>query len=201
MRVPGPAMQRIVLASGSPYRKRLLQRLALDFVCISPDIDETPTSGETPEALVLRLSEAKARAVALLAPDALVIASDQVGATDGRLLGKPGTSERAEQQLRSISGRAVRFLTGLCVLDARSGRTASGVETCTVHLRELSDAAIRDYVRREQPLDCAGSFKVEGLGIALFRSLELDDPSVLEGLPLIRLVDFLGQFGVPVLRH
>lgn len=201
MRVPGPAMQRIVLASGSPYRKRLLQRLGLDFVCIPPDVDETPASGETPEALVLRLSEAKARAVARLAPDALVIASDQVGATDGRLLGKPGTSERAEQQLQGISGRAVRFLTGLCVLDARSGRALSGVETCTVHLRELSDAAIRDYVRREQPLDCAGSFKVEGLGIALFRSLELDDPSVLEGLPLIRLVDFLGEFGVPVLRR
>ena len=95
----------------------------------------------------------------------------------------------------------MRFLTGLCVLDAPSGRLLSGVETCTVHLRELSDAAIRDYVRREQPLDCAGSFKVEGLGIALFRSLELDDPTVLEGLPLIRLVEFLEHFGVAVLQH
>ncbi len=194
-------MQRIVLASGSPYRKRLLQRLGLDFACISPDIDETPASGEPPETLVLRLSEAKARAVALRAPDALVIASDQVGATDGRLLGKPGTVERAQQQLRGISGREVRFLTGLCVLDAPSGRALTGVETCTVHLRELSDTAIRDYVRREQPLDCAGSFKVEGLGIALFRSLELDDPTVLEGLPLIRLVEFLEHFGLHVLQH
>lgn len=194
-------MQRIVLASGSPYRKRLLQRLGLDFVCISPDIDETPASGEPPETLVLRLSEAKARAVALRAPDALVIASDQVGAADGRLLGKPGTEERARQQLRDIAGREVRFLTGICVLDAPSQRTLTGVETCTVHLRELSDGAIRDYVRREQPLDCAGSFKVEGLGIALFRSLELDDPTALEGLPLIRLVEFLGHFGVSVLRQ
>lgn len=192
-------MQSIVLASGSPYRKRLLQRLELAFECVAPGVDEAPLPGETPEAMVLRLSEAKACAVAERMPEALVIASDQTGAIDGRLLGKPGSVERACAQLHSIAGREVRFLTGLCVLDARSGRRASSVETCTVQLRELDRATIRDYVQREQPLDCAGSFKVEGLGIALFRSIRLEDPTALEGLPLIRLVEFLHDFGVEVL--
>ena len=194
-------MKRLVLASGSPYRKRLLQRLDLAFECIAPEVDESPLPGEGPEAMVLRLSEAKARSLAARFPDALIIGSDQAGAIDGRILGKPGSVERACEQLQAISGREVRFLTGLCVLEASTGRSLSSVETCIVRLRELGAAAIRDYVHRELPLDCAGSFKAEGLGVALFRSVHLEDPAVLEGLPLIRLVQFLEEFGVPVLAR
>jgi septum formation protein len=194
-------MPRIILASGSPYRKRLLQRLDLAFECLSPGVDETPLPGEGPEALVRRLSEAKARSLAKRCPDALIIGSDQAGALDGSLLGKPGTVGAACDQLRAMSGREAEFLTGLCVLDAASGQTLSSVERCTVQFRELSDAAIQGYVRRENPIDCAGSFKVEGLGIALFRSVRLEDPTALEGLPLIRLVHFLERFGVDVLAR
>ncbi len=192
-------MTALILASGSAHRKRLLQRLGLEFHCVTPAIDETPHPGETGKELVLRLSREKARAVAARHPGALVIASDQVGSNDGRILGKPGTVERACEQLLSISSREVQFLTGLCVLGTASGRELTSVESCTVHLRRLDVAAVRDYVQREQPLDCAGSFKIEGLGIALFESVRLDDPTVLEGLPLIRVVDFLDRMGMPVL--
>lgn len=194
-------MPALILASASVYRKRLLERLGLAFACETPAIDESPRPGESARELVLRLSRAKARAVADRHPDALIIASDQVGDSAGRILGKPGTVERACEQLLSIAGREVRFLTGLCVLDAASGRELAGVETCTVRLRALDAAAVHDYVARELPLDCAGSFRVEGLGIALFESVRLDDPTVLEGLPLIRVVEFLGRMGMPVLAR
>lgn len=194
-------MPALILASASVYRTRLLERLGLAFACETPDIDESPLPGEPAQELVLRLSRAKARAIAARRPDTLIIASDQVGDSEGRILGKPGTVERACEQLRSIAGREVRFLTGLCVLDAASGRELAAVETCTVHLRALDATAVHDYVARELPLDCAGSFRIEGLGIALFESVQLDDPTVLEGLPLIRVVEFLGRMGMPVLAQ
>jgi len=194
-------MPRLVLASGSPYRKRLLARLDLPFECVASAIDETRLPGESPETMVRRLSEAKAHALAQCFPEALIIGSDQAGTVDGRILGKPGSIERACEQLRSVSGRELSFLTGLCVLDTASGRSRSSVESCVVRLKVLSDASIRDYVERERPLDCAGSFRIEGLGVALFRSVSLDDPAVLEGLPLIRLVEFLEHFGVSVLAR
>ena len=192
-------MRTLVLASSSPYRSALLRRLGLHFDTWQPDIDESPLPGEGGEALVLRLSLKKAEMAAPLFPDALVIGSDQVGILDGVMLNKPGSTEQACCQLRAASGREVRFLTGLSLLDTASGQSRSSVETCTVEFRELTDKAILDYVTREQPLDCAGSFKVEGLGISLFRRLTIEDPTALEGLPLIRLTEFLGLFGLPVL--
>jgi MAF protein len=131
---------------------------------------------------------------------ALIIASDQIGVLGSELLSKPGTRERARAQLRAASGKEVRFLTGLCVLNTVTGARRTGIETCSVVFRCLSDTSIEDYVDREGPLDCAGSFKIEGLGIALFRSLRLSDPTALEGLPLILLCDYLGELDAPVLR-
>jgi MAF protein len=192
---------RIVLASSSPYRRRLLERLGLPFDVDPANIDETPRPDEPAEALVRRLSEAKAMEVAPRNPGSLVIASDQTGVLDGQLLSKPGTPDRARAQLRAASGKEVRFLTGLCVLDTTTGARRIGIEACSVMFRELSQTTIEDYVEREQPLDCAGSFKIEGLGIALFRSLRLNDPTALEGLPLILLCNHLQDLGAPVLRR
>ncbi len=192
-------MRTLVLASSSPYRGALLRRLGLEFETWQPDIDESPLPGESGEALVWRLSLKKAEMAASVFPDALVIGSDQVGILGGTTLNKPGSIEQACRQLRAASGQEVRFLTGLSVLDTASGQSRSSVEICTVEFRELTDKAILDYVERERPLDCAGSFKVEGLGIALFRRLAIEDPTALEGLPLIRLTEFLGLFGLPVL--
>lgn len=192
-------MPRIVLASASSYRSQLLKRLGLPFEAIAANVDESRLEGEPVETMVARLSVLKATTVAAAHPDALIIASDQVGVEGNRVLGKPGSIDAAIAQLCSISGREVRFLTGLCVLDTASRKQQVAVETCGVRFRTLSEASIRDYVEREQPLDCAGSFKVEGLGIALFEHLRLDDPTALEGLPLIRLTSFLKQLGVDVL--
>ncbi len=192
-------MRTLVLASSSPYRGALLRRLGLEFETRQPDIDESPLPDESGEALVLRLSLKKAEMAASIFPDALIIGSDQVGILGGTMLNKPGSIEQACRQLRAASGREVRFLTGLTVLDTASGQSRSSVEICTVEFRELTDKAILDYVERERPLDCAGSFKIEGLGIALFRRVAIEDPTALEGLPLIRLTEFLGLFGLPVL--
>ena len=189
-----------VLASSSRYRRRLLERLGIAFDVLAPDLDESPRPDEPPEALVLRLSEAKARSVATQYTEAIVIASDQVGVLAGRVLNKPGTRDAAVTQLLAASGKTVHFHTGLFVLDAATGRSRSGVETCSVSFRALSRSMIEDYVDREQPLDCAGSFKVEGLGIALFDALSVPDPTALEGLPLIRLTGYLAELGLPVLR-
>ena len=186
----------LVLASTSPYRRELLGRLGLPFSSARPDADESPLPGEAPEALVARLAELKARSVAAHHPQALVIGSDQVAVLDDAVLGKPGTPERAREQLTRASGRCVRFLTGLCLLDAASDEARVLVETFTVHFRELDAARIARYVDAEQPYDCAGSFKSEGLGITLFTHLEGDDPNSLIGLPLIRLVDLLAERGV-----
>jgi MAF protein len=185
------------------YRQTLLQKLTTNFQCAKPEVDETALSGETPEQLVLRLSAAKAQAVAnRLQSDgrtALVIGSDQVAVFNGQILGKPHTEERAFAQLRSFSGQSVLFLTGLSVADNESGRTETILDRFIVEFRQLSDAEINCYIRREQPLNCAGSFKSEGLGITLFEKMTGDDPNSLIGLPLIRLHQMLKNFGVDLL--
>lgn len=185
------ASPRLVLASTSPYRRALLERLGVPFLTAAPEVDETRRADEPPQVLVLRLAEAKARAVARHFPDALVIGSDQVACLDDAVLGKPGDRATAIAQLSRASGRTVLFQTGLCLLDARSGQAQTLVEPFHVHFRTLTRAQIEGYVDRERPFDCAGSFKSEGLGIALFRRLEGDDPNALVGLPLIRLVALL----------
>jgi MAF protein len=191
----------LVLASSSAYRRQLLSRLQRPFATAAPEIDETPREGESPHELVTRLAETKARKLVGAFPNAVIIGSDQMAILDGVALGKPGTVERAERQLRAASGRRVEFLTGLAVLDSASGFCEVACEPFAVHFRALSDAAISNYVRREQPLDCTGSFKSEGLGIALFERFEGDDPNALIGLPLIRLTTMLRQFGIDVLAN
>ncbi|MFD2113445.1 Maf family protein [Thiorhodococcus fuscus] len=186
----------LVLASTSPYRRALLEKLGLDFLTDSPRIDESRRPNEPPQVLVLRLAEAKARAVAERHPDALIIGSDQVACIDGEILGKPGDRIRAIAQLERASGRCVVFQTGLCLLDARTGQAQTLVEPFHVHFRALSRTRIEGYLDREQPYDCAGSFKSEGLGIALFERLEGEDPNALIGLPLIRLIPLLEAAGI-----
>ena len=188
--------RRLVLASTSPFRRALLGRLGLPFEVAAPAVDESRLPGESPEALVLRLSEAKARAVAAQLGEALVIGSDQVAVIDGEVLGKPGNRERAIAQLTRASGRRVTFLTGLSLVDAASGRARTLCELFHVHFRKLSPDQIARYLDREQPFNCAGSFKSEGYGITLFERLEGDDPNALIGLPLIRLVELLGREGI-----
>lgn len=186
----------LVLASTSPYRRQLLERLGLPFTTAAPEVDERPRPGESPQVLVLRLAEAKARAVASTHPNALVIGSDQVACIDEDILGKPGDRARAIAQLERASGQIVVFQTGLCLLNTASGRARTLVEPFRVHFRHLDRQQIEGYVDREQPFDCAGSFKSEGLGIALFERLEGDDPNTLIGLPLIRLVSLLESEGM-----
>ncbi len=191
--------KQLVLASTSPYRRELLGRLGLPFEVANPQTDETPLPGETPTATALRLSEAKARAVALQYPDALIIGSDQVAVMDGRVFGKPGTHARAVEQLRTLSGKTVNFFTGLCVLNAKTGEAeVRGVPTL-VGFRNLDDAEIENYLRREPAYNCAGSAKSEGLGIALLSRIHGDDPNALVGLPLIALCDLLRKHGMTVL--
>lgn len=190
------AQPALVLASTSPYRRALLERLGLTFVTASPDVDESRRVGEPAQVLVLRLAEAKARAVAAAHPNALIIGSDQVACLDETILGKPGDRANAIAQLERASGRAVRFQTGLCVLDTRNGQAQTCVEPFHVHFRPLTRLQIEGYLDREQPYDCAGSFKSEGLGIALFERLEGEDPNALIGLPLIRLIRLLEAAGI-----
>lgn len=189
----------IILASSSRYRSELLQKLRLPFRTRSPEVDETRGAGEPPRELVERLAAAKADAVADGLTAGLVIGSDQVAVCDEQVLGKPGTATRARAQLRLLSGRQVQFLTGLCVLDAGNRRRHVTVAETRVRFRTLSDAEIGYYVDQEQPYDCAGAFKSEGLGIALFDAIEGDDPNALVGLPLIALCRLLREFGVNVL--
>jgi len=192
-------MKPLILASTSRYRAELLGKLGLEFSARAPDVDETPRPGESAEALVQRLAEAKARAVAVSAPQALVIGSDQVAVCRGRTLGKPGTEARARAQLAELAGQQVLFLTGLCLLDSATGVLQSAIDTTRVTFRPLTAGEIEAYVAREQPLDCAGSFKSEGLGIALFEAIEGKDPNALIGLPLIDLCRMLRNAGVSVL--
>jgi septum formation protein len=196
----GGSVPRLILASSSRYRRALLERLGLNFATTSPDVDETPRPGEAAEPLVSRLSRAKATAVAeTVSEPALVIGSDQVAVLDGRILGKPGTEARARAQLAELSGRQVRFLTGLCLLTAPAGTAEEAVVVTEVQFRRLDSAEIDDYVARERPLDCAGAFKSEALGIALFEAIRADDPTALVGLPLIALCGMLRRAGMPVL--
>ncbi|MBE5257626.1 septum formation inhibitor Maf [Serratia marcescens] len=189
-------MQRLLLASTSPYRKMLLEKLQLPFDCAAPQVDETPLPGESAEALVLRLATAKAQALALAYPEHLIIGSDQVCVIDGNITGKPHTEENARAQLRQASGQAVTFYTGLALYNGRSKQLQALCEPFHVHFRALSEAEIAAYVRLEQPLNCAGSFKSEGLGIALFDRLEGRDPNTLIGLPLIALLEMLRAEGI-----
>lgn len=191
-------MRPLILASSSPYRRELLQRLRLPFECASPDIDESPLPGESPEQLVRRLAEAKARALAARFPEHLIIGSDQAAVQGQAILGKPHTLERAMEQLKASSGNSVSFLTGLALLDSASGRCQVDCIPFRVHFRELDEARIRRYLEAERPFDCAGSFKAEGLGVSLFRATEGEDGTSLVGLPLIRLVDMLLAEGVQV---
>lgn len=187
----------LLLASSSPYRKALLQRLGLPFTCASPDIDESPAAGEPGPELALRLATGKASALAHTHPDHWIIGSDQVACLpDGSLLNKPGNHDDAVRQLSRSSGQRVEFHTGLTLLDASSGQKQSHCEMFTVHFRNLTEAEINAYLHKEQPYDCAGSFRMEGLGIALFSRLEGADPNSLIGLPLIALNSMLRNWGL-----
>jgi MAF protein len=186
----------LLLASSSPYRRELLDRLRLPFVCASPDIDETRHPDEPAVVLVKRLAQEKAKALATRFPGHLIIGSDQVAVLDDHILGKPHTFERALEQLSASSGKSVSFLTGLALLNSHTGDCQVDCVRFTVHMRELDQQSITRYLRAEQPYDCAGSFKAEGLGVSLFRATEGPDATSLIGLPLIRLVDMLINEGV-----
>lgn len=187
---------RLVLASGSRWRRQLLDRLEIPYAWQSPDIDETPHPDEPPAALVQRLALSKARRLSEAWPDHLIIGSDQVALFDGQILGKPGDEANARANLARFSGHRVRFLTGLALLDTRSGRHRVTHETYDVVFRRLEEDEIARYVKKEKPLDSAGSFRMEGLGITLFERLEGNDPNTLIGLPLIRLCAMLREAGM-----
>ncbi|PKM05352.1 MAG: septum formation inhibitor Maf [Gammaproteobacteria bacterium HGW-Gammaproteobacteria-6] len=185
----------LVLASSSPYRRALLERLQLPFEWAAPDIDESPLSGEDPESLTLRLAQTKARALTAEYPAHLIIGSDQVLLLDGQPVSKPGNHAAATAQLRASSGKTLTFSTAICLLNSATGEAQSHCEPFQAVFRTLSDETIERYLNREKPYDCAGSFKSEGLGITLFHALRGDDPNSLIGLPLIRLCDMLQQAG------
>ena len=189
---------RIVLGSTSRYRAELLRRLVSDFEQRAPGTDETAFAREPPETRALRLAIAKAEAVASGLHNVLVIGSDQVAELDGQVLDKPGTAENARHQLAASSGRTVQFHTALCLLDTRNGRQLTHVDHTHVHFRQLDTAAIERYVECEKPLDCAGSFKCEGLGISLFEWIDNQDPTALIGLPLIALARLLRECGIAI---
>ena len=191
--------RRLILASTSPFRRALLMRLGLPFTIQAPEVDETGLPDEEAPRLVARLAEQKARAIAQSAPAALIIGSDQAAVLDGDIIGKPGDHRRAVAQLQRASGRTVIFYTGLCLLDSASGQCQVAVEEFRVVFRPLTATMIEAYLQREQPYQCAGSFKSERLGIALFERLEGDDPTSLIGLPLIRLTRMLEAAGAAVL--
>lgn len=194
------ALPRLILASGSKYRQELLSRLRLPFEVIVPNIDERPQQGEKPQETALRLAQEKSIAVATHASDALVIGSDQVATLDGEQIGKPGSHENALIQLRQMRGRRVIFHTALCLRDGRND-TSTAVQTENVQtfvtFRDLPDHELEAYLRLEQPYDCAGSAKNEGLGIAIIEKIESTDPTALTGLPLIALCTMLRRAGVP----
>lgn len=188
--------KRLLLASSSPYRRELLKKLGLAFSCASPDIDESPTPAEAPDVLAVRLAEAKAKALAATYPGHWIIGSDQIATLpSGALLSKPETYTKAYQQLERSSGQSINFLTGLALLDADSGKLQTCCERFTVHFRSLTAQEIDTYLRKEEPYDCAGSFKMEGLGITLFQELQGRDPNSLIGLPLIALTNMLTTWG------
>lgn len=195
-----PALPPLILASTSRYRRELLERLRIPFQALAPETDETPLSGEAPAALAERLALAKARAIAALFPDAVVIGADQVADVDGVAIGKPGDHERAVEQLRAMSGRAIVFQTALAVVRESTGFAEVRRVPVSVRFRSLTDAEIEFYLRTEQPYDCAGSAKCETLGIALLAAIESDDPTALIGLPLIQTTTLLRAAGLDPLR-
>jgi len=190
---------KLVLGSTSPFRKALLQRLHIDFECDSPDIDETPLPDEPVEDMVVRLAIAKAQAISARHPDSLIIGSDQSAVLNGEKLSKPGNFENAFKQLTRASGQKVTFQTGLCLLNTSTGNIQSSCVPYTVVFKELTPDVIKNYLHKEEPYNCAGSFKSEALGIALFERFEGADPNALIGLPLIELVNFLGNEGFSIL--
>ena len=195
------ATRPLILGSTSRYRRELLQRLQMPFEVAAPDVDETALPDETPQALAERLALAKARAVASAFPSAVVIGSDQVADLNGLPLGKPGSHERAVLQLRQMRGQTVIFQTAVAVVCHESGFEQSSLAAVRVRFRDLDDSEIENYLRAEQPYDCAGSAKSEGLGIALLESIESDDPTALVGLPLIRTCKMLRAAGVVLLAN
>lgn len=203
---PASSAFELILASGSTYRRELLQRLHLPFEVMVPAIDETPAPGESAEATALRLCGEKAAAIAQHAPGALVIGCDQVATLDGQQIGKPGTHDKALQQLQTMRGREVIFHSALCLLDNRlpaSDPLALQIDNIQtrVRFRDLADQELDNYLRIEQPYDCAGSAKNEGLGIALLERIDSSDPTALTGLPLIALTGMLRRAGVTFFRH
>jgi len=188
----------IILASSSPFRRQLLDRLQLDYSCHSPDIDESIKSGESASDYVTRLAQEKASCVAEHYPGAVIIGSDQCALLDQQILGKPGTHERALQQLKDAQGRTVVFHTGLCVIKPETGFCDVDDVLYEVDFRQLSDAQLEHYLEVEQPYHCAGSFKSEAYGACLFSKMRGDDPSALIGLPLLRLIEMLEKVGVKV---
>jgi len=191
-------IQPIILASSSPFRRELLDRLGLPFQSYKPDIDESPLPGESAPACVVRLAQAKAECAAAASPTALVIGSDQIAVCDGAFLNKSGTPERAMEQLRAIRGKDVEFITGVCLLNAASGRRHADVVNYTVTFRNFSEEEARRYMERERPFDCAASFKSERLGITLVERMHGNDPTALIGLPLVRLAAMLRDEGLAI---
>lgn len=189
----------IILASSSPARRKLLSRLQLAFEVVSPDIDETPFDNEPPENLVKRLAQEKALKVASLYPKAIIIASDQVAIINNKIEGKPLTTENAIAQLQAVSGKSCVFLNGLSVYSPQTQHMQTRIIPTTVHYKDLSLETIKNYLHKENPLACAGSIKSEGLAVALFQRFEGDDPTALEGLPLIALVEMLEQAGIKII--
>jgi septum formation protein len=189
----------LILGSTSSYRRELLSRLRIAFKCVPPLVDETPVANESPRELALRLALAKARAVAALHPNAVVIGADQVADLNGEPLGKPGNFERATKQLRAMRGQTVIFQTALAVVCGETGFEAVDISAVRVVFRDLSDAEITAYLLAEEPYDCAGSAKSEGLGIALLERIDSDDPTALVGLPLIRTAKMIAAAGIKIL--
>lgn len=196
-----PAGRPLVLGSTSPYRRELLQRLQIPFEVAAPEVDETPLPHEVPDALAARLALAKAHAVAKNFPQAVVIGSDQVADLNGLALGKPGNHERAVTQLRQMRGQTVIFQTAVAVVCLESGFEQTALAAVRVKFRDLNDDDIENYLRAEQPYDCAGSAKSEGLGIALLESIDSDDPTALIGLPLIRTCQMIQAAGIVLLAN
>ena len=190
---------KLVLGSTSPFRKALLERLHIDFECDSPEVDETPLQGESVEKMVVRLAIAKAQAIAERHSHALIIGSDQSAVLNGEILSKPGNFENAFKQLSRASGQKITFQTGLCLLNTNTGKTQSICVPYTVVFKQLTPTMIENYLHKEEPYNCAGSFKSEALGIALFERFEGSDPNSLIGLPLIELVNFLANEGISIL--
>jgi len=197
MKLPPPPQ--LLLGSSSKYRHELLSRLRIPFDCISPDVDETPLANESPRDLALRLALAKAKAVAVMRPDAVVIGSDQVADLNGRPLGKPGNFERATEQLKAMRGQTVIFQTALAVVCQATGFEQVDISAVRVVFRHLTDDEITAYLLAEEPYDCAGSAKSEGLGISLLDRIDSDDPTALVGLPLIRTAKMIAAAGIKIL--